>query len=224
MTASTKKYRVMIVDDHVMVRSSIALVLNHQSDLEVVSQVSSGEAAMAALDSDLPDAAVIDLTLGKESGLSLISKLVSKAPALAIVILTMHDEALFGEKALAAGAKGYVTKDQDPDALVQALRHVLAGRYAISERLQNKLAKHEPADILDIDPKAAVKFTKRELEVLRCTAQHLDKSTITDALGISRHTVETHRSNLKIKLGIKSQYDLYLASLEYFPEFAPWLL
>lgn len=211
----------MIVDDHVMVRSSIALVLNHQPDLEVVSQVSSSEAAIAALESHVPDAAIIDLTLGKESGLSLIPKLVSKTPSLAVVVLTMHDEMLFGEKALAAGAKGYVTKDQDPDSLVQALRVVLAGNYAISERLQAKLAKRELAGLPEIESGAAIKFSNRELEVLRCTAQHLDKSTIAQALGISRHTVETHRSNLKIKLGVRSQYELYIASLEYFPEFAP---
>lgn len=219
---NSHKHRILIADDHVMVRESIAQLLNREEDFLVVAQAASMEEALHAAEDTEPDAAVIDLSLGQDSGLDLIVKMNSQLPELKIVALSMHDEMLFGEKVLKAGGKGYVSKSAPPVTLVTALRKIFDGGLAISERLQSRLIERlgsggkSKQGISDIGG-----LTQRELEVLRCIAQGLDKNKISAQLGISANTVETHRTKLKLKLGVGSHRELFLRSLEAFPEFVP---
>lgn len=215
------KHRILIADDHVMVRESIAQLLNREEDFLVVAQAASMEEALHAVKDTEPDAAVIDLSLGKDSGLDLIVKMNSQLPELKIVALSMHDEMLFGEKVLKAGGKGYVSKSAPPVTLVTALRKIFDGGLAISERLQSRLIERLGTGKSKQPSNDIGGLTQRELEVLRCIAQGLDKNKISAQLGISANTVETHRTKLKLKLGVGSHRELFLRSLEAFPEFVP---
>jgi DNA-binding NarL/FixJ family response regulator len=185
-----------------------------ETDLVVCGEADSAAAALELLAAK-PDLAIVDLTLRDGSGLELIRRFRTAAPDLRVLVLSMHDEALYAERALRAGARGYIMKQEAIDGLVRAVREVLAGRYFISPGMSQVLLErlgHDGA----LDGSRLGNLTDRELEVFELIGRGLSTAAIAERLAISIKTIETYRSNIKSKLDLKDNTDLIRFAATWF--------
>lgn len=202
-----RRTRILVVEDHPIVRLGIRQLLTAEPDLAVCGEADSVGTGMRLVTSTGPDLVILDLSLSEGNGLDLIRSLRTTAPALPILVLSMHDEALFAERVLRAGARGYIMKREAITGLVGAIRQVLAGRIHVSEgAAQAVLGRVGQVDAAAEHPLA--NLTDRELEVFDLIGRGLSTSAIAEQLGVSTKTVETYRSGIKTKLNLKSATDL----------------
>jgi DNA-binding NarL/FixJ family response regulator len=205
--------RVLIVDDHPLVREGLRDLVDSQPDLVVCGEAADGAGALAALGACAPDVVVLDLTLGADDGIVLVERLLAARPGLPILVLSMHDEALYAERMIALGARGYVMKHEAADAFVGALRRVAAGEHhvsaALAARLYGRVARPR-----GVAPRGDG-LTDREREVLRSVAAGLATQEIAAALGMSVKTVDSHRRNIRRKLGLVSAGDLVRYAVQW---------
>jgi DNA-binding NarL/FixJ family response regulator len=199
--------RILIVDDHPIVRLGIRQMIGAEPGLSICCEAASATDALEWARSSGADLAIVDLSLEEGSGLELVRDLKAAVPDLPVLVLSMHDEALFAERALRAGARGYIMKHEAIDGLIHAIHQVLSGRVHVSERMSQNLLErvaHEgPA------PRGRLGgLTDRELEVFELIGRGLSTSNIADRLGVSIKTIETYRSNIKAKLDLKDATDL----------------
>jgi DNA-binding NarL/FixJ family response regulator len=202
--------RILIVDDHPVLREGLRGLLEQQGDFAICGEVGTVEGALLLVRDTAPDAMIVDISLGKESGLELIQRAHALLPTLAILVLSMHDEMVYAERALRNGAGGYVMKQEATTQVVAALRCVLDGRMfvspAVTERLLNTLARPTSTR-----PNYSVdRLTNRELEVFRLIGTGVTSASIANNLHISRKTVETHRTRIKEKLGASTAAELVI--------------
>jgi DNA-binding NarL/FixJ family response regulator len=201
-----KPARILIVDDHPIVRLGIRQMIAFEPDLTVCGEADSAGSALGLLASK-PDLAIVDLSLREGSGLELIRSLREAAPEMRILVLSMHDEALFAERALRAGAHGYMMKQEAIDNLVHAIQEVLAGRLFVSRRMSQhllaRLGQHPSAGGTQLGS-----LTDRELEVFELIGRGLSTAAIAERLDVSIKTIETYRSNIKTKLELKDATEL----------------
>jgi DNA-binding NarL/FixJ family response regulator len=197
----------LIVDDHPIVRLGIRQMLAAERDLEVCGEAESADAAKQLIVGAHPDLAIIDLSLAEGTGLDLIRSLRESMPTLPVLVLSMHDEALFAERVLRAGARGYIMKREAITGLVGAVRQVLSGRIYVSDGMaQTVLERLGPEAAAPDNPLASL--TDRELEVFDLIGRGQSTGTIAEQLGVSIKTIETYRSNIKTKLNLKDATDL----------------
>jgi DNA-binding NarL/FixJ family response regulator len=208
MTADLRSpARILIVDDHPIVRLGIRQMLASERDLEVCGEAESADAARKLIASARPDLAIVDLSLTEGTGLDLIRSLRGSVPTLPVLVLSMHDEALFAERVLRAGARGYIMKREAIIGLVDAIRQVLTGRIYVSETMaQAVLERLGQEDTASDNPLAGL--TDRELEVFDLIGRGQNTAEIAEQLGLSIKTIETYRSNIKTKLNLKDATDL----------------
>jgi DNA-binding NarL/FixJ family response regulator len=199
--------RILIVDDHPIVRLGIRQMLAAERDLEVCGEAESPEAARQLIKSARPDLAIVDLSLAEGTGLDLIRSLRESLPTLPVLVLSMHDEALFAERVLRAGARGYIMKREAITGLVGAVRQVLAGRIYVSEGMAQAVLERLGHEATPSDNTLAV-LTDRELEVFDLIGRGQSTAAIAEQLGVSIKTIETYRSNIKTKLNLKDAADL----------------
>jgi DNA-binding NarL/FixJ family response regulator len=213
---TTEKQRVLIVDDHPIVRAGLRALLDEQPDLEACGEATTSREALEAVTRLKPDVALVDVALGGETGLELIGQLKAEVPNLAVLVLSMHDELLFAERALRHGADGYVMKHEPTDRLLTAIRQVLGGKTfygrAVTERL---LRAQSPRQGL-VNRLGVERLSARELEVFRLLGKGLSTAEIAKQLSISAKTVETHRLHVKEKLGVETSAQLVVLSVQYF--------
>jgi len=194
---------VLIVDDHPLLRDGLAKVINQQPDLAVCGEAANARAGLAAAVKLRPDVAIVDLSLEDGSGLDLIKDVHARNPALPMLVLSMHPEHLYAERAIRAGARGYLMKREPVERVLAALRKVLAGQMAVSDDVVSRLlsgangrAKREaPIDLAEL-------LSDRELDVFRALGQGLGTRQIAAKLRLAVSTIETHRANIKLKLGV----------------------
>jgi DNA-binding NarL/FixJ family response regulator len=188
--------RVVLADDHAIVRAGVRALLAPETDITVVAEAADGLEAVAQAEKHQPDVLLLDLTMPKLNGVEALSRVKAKAPRTRVLVLSMHAGAEFARPALRAGAHGYVVKGAGLDELVTALRQVAAG-----ERFLDPLVEglDGPAGG---DPVGVEGLTPREREVLRRVAEGGTNRQIADELGLSPKTVDTHRTNLMRKLGV----------------------
>jgi DNA-binding NarL/FixJ family response regulator len=199
--------RILIVDDHPIVRLGIRQLVGPERDLEVCAEAASAPEALAAARAATPQLAIVDLSLAQGTGLELIRALRAAVPGLPVLVLSMHDETLYAERALRAGARGYIMKREAITGLVGAIRTVLAGRIHVSEAMAQTLFERLGRE--GAPPEApADRLTDRELQVLDLLGRGLATAAIAAQLGVSRKTVETYRANLKTKLGLRDAAEL----------------
>jgi DNA-binding NarL/FixJ family response regulator len=204
---SPHRTRILVVDDHPIVRLGIRQMLAAEPDLEVYGEAASADAARQFIERTPPDLAVIDLSLEQGSGLELIRTLRASAPTLPVLVLSMHDEALFAERVLRAGARGYIMKREAITGLVGAIRQVLSGRIYVSEHMAQAVLERLGHDGAAPDNPLAT-LTDRELEVFDLIGRGLSTAAIAEQIGVSIKTIETYRSNIKTKLNLKDATDL----------------
>lgn len=194
--------RIYIVDDHSIVRHGLSVLLARASDLTVCGEAGSFEEALTGLPAAAPDLAVIDITLKDRSGLDLIRDLREQLPDLKALVLSMHDETEYAERALRAGARGYVMKENADDVLVEAIRAVLRGEIYVSPAASRRMVENIADGTKDgASAEGIGSLTDRERDVFERLGRGYTTKRIADELGLSARTVEVHRANIKRKLG-----------------------
>lgn len=216
MNADTPKTRVLIVDDHPILRHGIAQLVGRESDFEACSEAGTVDEALAVLADRPADVAIVDLSLEDQSGLELIRRAKAHHPALQCLVLSMHDERLHAERALRAGARGYLMKQEATRKIVAALRQVRAGRIYLSETVSSEILARlaSGSERIDSAGGAVGGLSDREMEVLRLIGRGLKTGEIARSLHRSVHTIETHRANIKRKLGLRTSGDLARAAFK----------
>jgi DNA-binding NarL/FixJ family response regulator len=201
-----RKRRVFLVDDHPLVREWLTNLINQQPDLVVCGEAEDAPRALQAIEAAQPDAAVVDITLARGNGIELIKDIKRIAPGVAIVVLSMHDESLYAERALRAGAKGYVMKRETSKKVVAALRQILEGKIYVSgefaasmtEKMIEGRAGGSPVETL----------SDRELEVFELLGQGFGTRRVSESLNISIKTVQAYCARIKEKLSVNSASEL----------------
>ena len=204
----TSKHRVFVVDDHPIVRQGLAQLINSEPDLVVSGQGEDAYGSLRAIRENKPDLCLVDVSLKDSDGIELLKELKAQAPELPVLILSMHDESLYAERALRAGAKGYIMKQEAPQTLLGAIRKVLNGEVYVSEKmgatlLQRMVGSKKSQAALPMD-----RLTDRELEIFRMIGAGMSVKEIADKLFLSAKTVEAHREHIKEKLNLKSSAEL----------------
>lgn len=211
---SNGRGRVFVVDDHPLVREGLANLINQQTDLAVVGEAEDSAGALTGIEEKQPNVALIDISLKNESGLELVKNLEQRFPLVALIVLSMHDEALYAERALRAGAKGYVMKRETSKSVLTAIRRVLAGDVYVSERVVSAMARR-----MGSSRKAAAepveRLSNRELEIFRLLGQGRTTSQIADDLHLSLKTVQAYCARAKEKFGVNSLGELLRAAIRW---------
>ena len=202
------KARVFLVDDHPIVITGFTLMLNAQTDLEVCGTAGSAEEALQKLPALSPDLVITDMTLPGRNGLDLLRDLMAVVPGCRVLVVTMHDETLYAERALRAGARGYLMKEAGSEKVLTAIRHVLSGQVYVSERMQAKILSGMIGQQSKASASPIEKLSDREFEIFRLLGEGKTTKEIADQLHLSHKTVAVHRGNIKEKLGVMSANEL----------------
>lgn len=199
--------RIFLVDDHPVMRFGLAALIGAEDDLEICGEAGSAAEALEAFAKDQPDLAIVDITLPDKNGLELIKDLRALHEKLRVLVVSMHDENLYAERVLRAGARGYVMKEEAPGELIGAIRQVLKGGVFVSDRISARIvqqfASGGAGGGLAID-----RLTDRELEVFRLIGEGSGSREIAGQLNISVRTVDAHRAHIKEKLDLKDGTEL----------------
>ena len=209
------KKKIVIVDDHPIVREGFSKLINSESDLEVAGTAEDATEALALMEKERPDVAMIDLSLKESSGIELIKDLQASCPEVRILVVSLHDEEMYAERALRAGAKGFIMKAEAVDDIITAVKKVSCGEIYLSSRMQSKLLEQitsgkpresiSPVDIL----------SDREMEVFQLIGTGVKTKTIASQLNLSVKTIETYKSHLKQKLQLKNGTELLQRAVEW---------
>jgi DNA-binding NarL/FixJ family response regulator len=206
MTAAVSSVRVLLVDDHPIVRYGFARLLANEPGLVVCAEAIDGRTAVDALATE-PDVAVVDISLGATSGIDLIRELKQRQPSVHVLVVSIHDELLYAERALRAGASGYVMKHEATDKIVRAIRTVAAGGTFVSEDVSMRLVQRVVAGGATAGSPLET-LTDRELHVLQLLGQGLGTRAIAEKLHVSIKTIESYRARLKEKMNLRSGTEL----------------
>ena len=214
---STSKARILLVDDHPMLRRGVAELINGEAIYEVCGEVGTLADAYAAVNKLKPEMVIIDISLDGNNGVELMKELTYRWPSLPLLAFSMHDEQIYAERALRAGAKGYVMKQHPPEALLEAIKSVLKGKVYLSPQMSDRLlGKLVGAGTSEKPVQSPIeKLSDRELEVLQLIGKGQTTAQIADKLCLSVKTIETYREHLKQKLSLKSGPELVRYAIEW---------
>lgn len=202
------KSQIMLVDDHAMLRHGMAMMINSESDMEVMAEANDEGEAMATLEMEHhPDIVLVDLSLKTFSGFDLIKSIHILIPALPVLVVSMHDETVYAERALRSGARGYVMKRESGDVLMAAIREVLKGNFYLSELMHTKLLNRFVSGTVESE-QLINSLTPSEFEVLHLIGAGHSSQDIAKLLSRSIKTIEVHRANIRGKLNLKNGADL----------------
>lgn len=201
--------RILVVDDHPVVRQGLTLLIDREADLEVCGEADGLAEAIRAYRDLSPDLTIADLTLKNGSGIELIKELVALDERVMILVVSMHDETLFAERALRAGAKGYIRKEETTEKMADAIRAVLAGRVYLSDQMTDRMLTRSIGNHKEeLEESPITTLSDRELEVFEQIGRGVSTKQIADKLHLSPKTVETYRENIKSKLNLKNATEL----------------
>jgi DNA-binding NarL/FixJ family response regulator len=194
--------RILLIDDHPIMRHGLAQLLRAEEGLQVCAEAGSARDGLAFIEKATPDLVILDLTLPDKHGLELLKDIQALHPGLRCLILSMHDESLYAERALRAGARGYIMKEAAADHLVTAVRKILSGGIYVSDGMASRMIEQLSGLRGKAGAAGVENLTDRELEVLTLIGQGSATKLIAERLGISARTVEAHRAHIKDKLGL----------------------
>jgi DNA-binding NarL/FixJ family response regulator len=204
---SSRKHRILVVDDHPIVRQGMAQLINREQDLEVCGEAEEASAAIAAIESLRPDIVTVDLSLNGPDGIDLVKAIRMRFPALPLLILSMHDELTYAERALRSGANGYIMKQEATTRVLTALRRILGGDVYLSDRAASRVVQQFVKGAAgSVSPVADL--SDRELEVFRLIGQGRTTRQIAEELHLSIKTVESYQAHIKEKLSLRSAREL----------------
>jgi DNA-binding NarL/FixJ family response regulator len=214
LNSQGKKHRVLLVDDHPLVRRGLADVIAREPDLELCGEASDVIEALGVLEQCTPDVVVVDLSLKTGHGIELIEKIKARDTEVKTLVSSMHDETLFAERVLRAGAMGYISKQEPPEMLLKAVRQVLRGEVYLSPRMTSRLLRRvAEGGMPREDPVQSL--SNREVQVYEMIGQGLTVQQIAQRLHLSPKTVETHREKVKQKLNVKNSAELNRRAVQW---------
>jgi DNA-binding NarL/FixJ family response regulator len=203
-----QKTRVYLVDDHPLVREWLTNLIHQQPDLLVSGEAETAREALAAMANQKPDVAIVDISLKGGSGIELIKNLKTLAPSVAVIVLSMHDESLYAERALRAGARGYIMKRETARKVIAAIRQVMEGKLYLSERLTTLFAEKFLDGSAPPVGSVIAQLSDRELEVFQLLGQGYETRQIAETLHVSMKTVQAFCARIKEKLKLSSATEL----------------
>lgn len=207
--------RVLIVDDHPLMRKGLVMSMSGEPDVKVVSQASNAEEALDALQAEDPEMVVVDISLPGMSGLELIKHMLALKPALRILVVSRHDESLYAERAIRAGARGYVMKLEAADVMVKAIRRVMNGGIYVSDEINERLLLGMATGRDGMVKSPLEVLSDRELEVFELTGRGYGTREIAERLHLSVKTVESYRARIKNKLNLNSAAELMQHAVQW---------
>ena len=212
---SFKKNRILIVDDHPIVVTGLTQLLQSQADIEVSGQVSSAQGAIDFLKTQIPEMMIVDISLENSNGIELIKNILSLQPQINILVLSMHDETIYAERSIKAGAKGYIMKHKVGDELLKAIYKVLNGKTYLSEEMSEKIISSSiKGKKKDMENNIIHILSDRELEVFELIGNGLTTQEISDKLFLGTKTIETYKTKIKQKLNLKNATQLTKYAVE----------
>mgnify|MGYP002787845877 CR=1 FL=1 len=194
--------RLLVVDDHPFMRAGLAQLIDRQPDMHVCCEAGNPVEALQALARSLPDLVLTDITMPGRSGVEFVKDMLALYPSLPVLVISMHDESIYAERMLRAGARGYIMKEAGGEALLAALRQVLAGQIYVSAKLSARLLENLSAGRPRGSSSPIAKLTDREFEIFQLIGHGKSTHDIAAQLGLSTKTVDVHRANIKGKLGL----------------------
>lgn len=210
-----KRTPVLIVDNHAVLRLGLQLILNESKDFVCIGEASGYDEALELASELTPRVAIVDISLDQRSGLDLVQTLTRQFPELRVLVFSMHDETIYAEHAIRAGAAGYLMKGAEPDELLRALRQARDGEVAVSDRMARRFLAGFVGRKKGDNASPMSRLSARELEVLELIGRGMSTRRIADMLYISIKTVETHRARIKQKLQLESAVDLVRVATQW---------
>jgi len=209
---TSERVRVLVVDDHPLLRVGLVEMIQQEPDMEVCGQAGGADEAVRLIEEHGPDLMTLDISLPGKSGLELLKDLRHRYPELHVLVVSMHDESLYAERALRAGARGFITKEEAVDRVVEAIRVVQKGELYVSKGISNRLVEKL---VVGGGGSPLERLSDRELEVFRLLGQGRGTRQIAEQLHLSIKTIETHRANIKQKLNLKSATELVRHAVQW---------
>ena len=213
--ADKKKANILIVDDHPIVRQGLRELVNHENDLIVCGQAEDANQAMKAVKELKPDIVIVDISLKETSGMELIKDLNVQYPKLPVLALSMHDESLYAERVLRAGAKGYIMKAEATEKVIMAIRKILSGEIYISDKMASKMMRKLVGSSSEINASPVELLSDRELEVFQLIGKGFGTRQIAERLYLSIKTIETYRAHIKEKLNLADSATLLRYAIQW---------
>jgi len=206
--SAKEKKRLLVLDDHPMMREGLAQLVNGEPDLMICGQAGTGREALELAGATKPDLLLVDISLPDKNGLEVVKELRDFHPGLPVLVISMHDESLYAERALRAGARGYIMKQEGGKKLMEAIRRVLSGKIYVSENIASTILESVSGKEREAAQTPIKKLSDREFEVLQLLGNGKGTGEIAAQLHLSTKTVEAHRANIKRKLGLQSGPEL----------------
>ena len=203
-TTKPRKFRVLIVDDHPIFRAGIIQLIDQEPDLTICGEAEHSAKALEVIAVCRPDIAVIDVTLKGRDGVELMKDLKVRHPDLPVLMLSMHDESLYAERALRAGARGYIMKQETTDKVLVAIRRILSGSVYLSDSMAERMLTQYVGQKTPVSSSPMEQLSDRELQVFRLLGQGRGTREIAEELHLGRSTIESHRANIKRKLKLQN--------------------
>ncbi len=211
-------HRILLVDDHPMLRRGLADLISHEPDLAICGEAESAAAAMRVVGESNPDLAVVDLTLKDVNGLELIRQIAAHRPPVKVLVCSMHDEKIYAERALRAGAMGYLNKGEAADTVVEAIRQVLGGKIHLSRHMADLLLHRVRDGRQQLEGAPVDRLTDREIEVFGMLGKGLSTREIAARLKLSVKTIDAHRQKIKSKLDLDGSNELVQHAVKWVME------
>jgi DNA-binding NarL/FixJ family response regulator len=209
------KKRILVVDDHPIVRQGLALLINREPDMLVCGEAEEAMGALHVLASAHPDVLIVDISLTGPDGLDLLKTIRTTHPTLPVLILSMHDESIYAERALRAGANGYIMKQEATEKVLVAVRRILSGEIYVSDLIANQMLKHYITGAGTLRNSSIADLSDRELEVFRLIGEGHGTRQIAEELHISVKTVESYQAHIKEKLSLRSARELMQHAIQW---------
>jgi DNA-binding NarL/FixJ family response regulator len=210
-----KQRKILVVDDHPMIREGLAKLVDVEQDLMICGQAEDVPEALKAISETKPDIVVVDISLKQSSGIELMKSIKAQYPKVPVLVLSMHSEDLYAERALRAGAKGYIMKQKASEELLTAIRHVLDGQIYLSDKVSKRLIHKLARGKAEISDSPIDSLSDRELEVFRFIGQGYGTSQIANELYLSVKTIETYRTHIKEKLNLANSRELTQYAIQW---------
>ena len=209
------RYRVLVVDDHPIVRQGLALMIDQEPDLQVCGEAEEAHSALEAIAATQPDVVLLDISLPGPDGIELLKTIRSTDPALPVLVLSMHDESVYAERAIRAGANGYIMKQEATENVLVALRRILRRHMYVSDRVASTMLRQIASGTGKKTRGAIERLSDRELEVFRLIGEGHGTRQIAEELHLSVKTVESYQAHIKEKLALQRSRDLVQRAIEW---------
>ena len=214
--AEPKQYQIILVEDHPIVRQGLAQLINHQPGLKVIGEAETSGKALDLVRANKPDLVILDVSLPRTNGLELIKQIRAERPHLPMLVISMHDEMLYAERSLRAGARGYIMKKEPSEKILLAINRVLKGEIYVSDRMKQKMLQYlVNGQTPNEDSSPLDHLSDRELEVFQLLGNGFATRQIAEHLNLSIKTIESYRENLKLKLNVKTGAELIQHAIQW---------